>query len=304
MAPQYNSKSPAVKRLLREAAELHEPTYNYYAQPLEENLFEWHFTIRGPEDTVFENGIYHGRIILPPEYPMKPPNVIFMTPNGRFELHKKICLSISGYHPETWRPSWSIRTALLAMIGFMPTHGNGAIGSLDYTEEERRVLTKRSIDYVCPVCGPIKNLLLDKPQDQAEEQEEIKKYSSQLTTSKPSNSSGENSTDKNENETSQEEPSSETQASVLTSDINAGQNSESTETKEDENEVIQEDENGEEIIEEVELSRPRRESDLASFILMWFLVLALAFIIYRRLNKSFGIDLVELADQYLTSLLP
>jgi len=61
---------------------------------------------------------------------MKPPNVIFMTPNGRFELHKKICLSISGYHPETWRPSWSIRTALLAMIGFMPTHGNGAIGSL------------------------------------------------------------------------------------------------------------------------------------------------------------------------------
>ena len=45
-----------MKRLLREAAELHEPTYNYYAQPLEENLFEWHFTIRGPEDTVFENG--------------------------------------------------------------------------------------------------------------------------------------------------------------------------------------------------------------------------------------------------------
>ena len=42
--------------MLREAAELHEPTYNYYAQPLEENLFEWHFTIRGPEDTVFENG--------------------------------------------------------------------------------------------------------------------------------------------------------------------------------------------------------------------------------------------------------
>ena len=78
----------------------------------------------------FISGIYHGRIILPPAYPMKPPNVIFTTPNGRFETHKKICLSISGYHPETWRPSWSIRTALLALIGFFPTHGNGAIGSL------------------------------------------------------------------------------------------------------------------------------------------------------------------------------
>ena len=53
---QTNNIFQAVKRLLREAAELHEPTYNYYAQPLEENLFEWHFTIRGPEDTVFENG--------------------------------------------------------------------------------------------------------------------------------------------------------------------------------------------------------------------------------------------------------
>ncbi|CBY23854.1 unnamed protein product [Oikopleura dioica] len=225
-----------------------------------------------------------------------------MTPNGRFELHKKICLSISGYHPETWRPSWSIRTALLAMIGFMPTHGNGAIGSLDYTDAERRILTKRSVDYVCKVCGPIKNLLLDKPQDQAEEQEEIKKYSSQLTTSKPSNSSGESSTDKNENETSQEEASSP--ASDLTSEINIDPATDPTETKEDENEVIQEEENSEELIEEVEISRPRRENDLASFVLMWFLVLALAFIIYRRLNKSLGIDLVELADQYLTSLLP
>lgn len=27
--------------------------------------------------------------------------------NGRFEVGKKICLSISGHHPETWQPSWS-----------------------------------------------------------------------------------------------------------------------------------------------------------------------------------------------------
>lgn len=56
--------------------------------------------------------------------------------------------------------------------------------------------------------------------------------------------------------------------------------------------------------EVVEISRPRRENDFASFFLMWFLILALSFIIYRRLNKSYGIDLVQLADQYLTSLLP
>ncbi|CAH8582016.1 unnamed protein product [Heterobilharzia americana] len=156
----YNSRNPAVKRLMKEAQELAEPTELYFAQPLEDNLFEWHFTIRGPEDSEFQGGIYHGRILLPSEYPMKPPNIVILTPNGRFETHRKICLSISGYHPESWRPSWSIRTALLAIIGFMPTHGVGAIGSLNQPKEERQMLAQVSQSYVCSICGSIKNLLL------------------------------------------------------------------------------------------------------------------------------------------------
>ncbi|NXU81382.1 UB2J1 enzyme, partial [Oreotrochilus melanogaster] len=143
----------AVKRLMKEAAELKDPTDHYHAQPLEDNLFEWHFTVRGPPDSDFDGGIYHGRIVLPPEYPMKPPSIILLTANGRFEVGKKICLSISGHHPETWQPSWSIRTALLAIIGFMPSKGEGAIGSLDYTPEERRALAKKSQDFCCEMCG-------------------------------------------------------------------------------------------------------------------------------------------------------
>ncbi|XP_015477798.1 ubiquitin-conjugating enzyme E2 J1 isoform X1 [Parus major] len=153
MEARYNLKSPAVKRLMKEAAELKDPTDHYHAQPLEDNLFEWHFTVRGPPDSDFDGGIYHGRIVLPPEYPMKPPSIILLTANGRFEVGKKICLSISGHHPETWQPSWSIRTALLAIIGFMPTKGEGAIGSLDYTPEERRALAKKSQDFCCEMCG-------------------------------------------------------------------------------------------------------------------------------------------------------
>ncbi|XP_010778243.1 ubiquitin-conjugating enzyme E2 J1 [Notothenia coriiceps] len=118
-----------------------------------DNLFEWHFSVRGPPDSDFDGGVYHGRIVLPPEYPMKPPSIILLTPNGRFEVGKKICLSISGHHPETWQPSWSIRTALIAIIGFMPTKGEGAIGSLDYTPEERRALAKKSQDFCCEACG-------------------------------------------------------------------------------------------------------------------------------------------------------
>lgn len=165
MEGQYNLRSPAVKRLMREAQELREATEEYFAQPLDDNLFEWHFTVRGPPDSEFEGGIYHGRVILPPDYPMKPPSIILLTPNGRFEINKKICLSISGHHPESWQPSWSLRTALLAIIGFMPTHGSGAIGSLDYSSIERKLLAKKSQTWSCPSCGPIAKLLKEHSQE-------------------------------------------------------------------------------------------------------------------------------------------
>lgn len=69
----------AVKRLMREAQELRDATDEYYAYPLDENLFEWHFTVQGPPSTDFAGGVYHGRILLPNEYPMKPPNIILLT---------------------------------------------------------------------------------------------------------------------------------------------------------------------------------------------------------------------------------
>merc|ERR1719341_1287980 len=102
---------------------------------------------------------------------MKPPDIIVLTPNGRFEVGKKICLSISGHHPETWQPSWSIRTALLAIIGFMPSPAQGTIGSLDYTPEERRTLARRSQSWSCPTCGSTSGLLAPPGEEQNPEQD-------------------------------------------------------------------------------------------------------------------------------------
>lgn len=45
----------------------------------QENIFEWQFAIRGPGDSEFEGGIYHGRIQLPAEYPFKPPSFMLLT---------------------------------------------------------------------------------------------------------------------------------------------------------------------------------------------------------------------------------
>ena len=181
MATKYNTRNAAVKRILQvrtpsealfyppvcwsfaqtsvmqELKEVqNDSSADYLAEAVEDNIFEWHYVIRGPADSEFavrppqqltpsclleakgclmpsggqQGGIYHGRILLPADYPFKPPSFMMLTPNGRFETNTKICLSISSYHPEHWQPSWSMRTALTALIAFLPTHGQGAIGSL------------------------------------------------------------------------------------------------------------------------------------------------------------------------------
>ena len=40
----------------------------------------------------------------------------------------------------------TVRTALVALIAFMPTKGNGAIGSLEFTKEERKALALKSVE--------------------------------------------------------------------------------------------------------------------------------------------------------------
>lgn len=135
----WNFKNPAVKRILRELKEIQQDSNpDIVAEALEDNIFEWLFAIRGAWGTEFEGGIYHGRILMPAEYPFKPPAFVMMTPSGRFETGTKICLSISSYHPESWQPSWSVQSALIALIAFMQTPGNGAIGSLDTSVDVRK----------------------------------------------------------------------------------------------------------------------------------------------------------------------
>lgn len=75
---------------------------------------------------------------MPAEYPFKPPAFVMLTPSGRFATDTKICLSISSFHPESWQPSWSVRSALIALIAFMQSSGDGAIGSIEVSSEIRR----------------------------------------------------------------------------------------------------------------------------------------------------------------------
>eukprot|EP01053_Blabericola_migrator_P005693 Blabericola_migrator_1__5692@NODE_288_length_10293_cov_65_527675_g237_i0_p3_GENE_NODE_288_length_10293_cov_65_527675_g237_i0NODE_288_length_10293_cov_65_527675_g237_i0_p3_ORF_typecomplete_len409_score81_14UQ_con/PF00179_26/9_4e22ProkE2_B/PF14461_6/0_0031DUF2890/PF11081_8/2_7e02DUF2890/PF11081_8/0_41zfSec23_Sec24/PF04810_15/0_1_NODE_288_length_10293_cov_65_527675_g237_i077178943 len=155
-----SSRSPdqptgqSIRRILREWNEISTNQNPFWtASPINpDEPYEWHFTIRGPSGTAFEGGVYHGRLVLPTTYPMTPPTLFFLTPNGRFEVQKKVCLSATNFHPECWQPAWGIRLILDALHAFFPTPGEGAVHSLDWPDHSRRQLAEASKRFTCPVC--------------------------------------------------------------------------------------------------------------------------------------------------------
>ncbi|RKF81673.1 Ubiquitin-conjugating enzyme E2 J1 [Golovinomyces cichoracearum] len=167
MASSKYTRSPTIKRILREAAELAQsPSPDFHAAPANDSdLFDWHFTIRGPPSSAFSNGIYHGRIILPPTYPLRPPSFRFLNPSGRFEVNREICLSISGHHEETWMPAWGVRTALVALRSFMETDPKGQLGGMECTNIERENFARESISWTCNVCKKKNKDILWESQD-------------------------------------------------------------------------------------------------------------------------------------------
>jgi len=112
---------------LRKEARAFEPPPFIRAAPLETNLQEWHYVLQGPPDSPYEGGLYHGKMKFPDDFPFKPPSIYMITPNGRFETDRRLCLSMSDFHPETWVPTWSVATILNGVLSFMvetaPTTG-------------------------------------------------------------------------------------------------------------------------------------------------------------------------------------
>ena len=146
----------AVKRISSELSELQKnPSKSFLALPIENDLFDWHFTIKGPSATVYSEGLYHGRLILPLNYPLKPPKFLMYNQSGRFEVGREICMSNTSFHPDEWQPAWTIRTMLEGLISFFPEETEGAVGALKASDDTRRALALGSWNWSCANCGRI-----------------------------------------------------------------------------------------------------------------------------------------------------
>ncbi|KAM7363016.1 ubiquitin-conjugating enzyme E2 J2 isoform 1-T2 [Cochliomyia hominivorax] len=137
----------AVSRMKQDYMRLKRDPLPYItAEPLPNNILEWHYVVKGPEDSPYYGGYYHGTLLFPREFPFKPPSIYMLTPNGRFKTNTRLCLSISDFHPDTWNPTWCVGTILTGLLSFM-LESTATLGSIETTNYEKQQLAKKSLAF-------------------------------------------------------------------------------------------------------------------------------------------------------------
>ena len=98
------SKGKAEKRLQKELEKLgKEPMPGCTAKlknPATQNYYEWEAFIEGPKDSPYENGIFRLTLTFPVNYPIRPPQVKFVTKIYHCNISSQgdICLDVLKDH--------------------------------------------------------------------------------------------------------------------------------------------------------------------------------------------------------------
>jgi ubiquitin-protein ligase len=111
-----------------------------------DNVKLFYFMLR-PLDEPYIGGLFMGKIELPDDYPKTPGSFYMLTPSGRFEINKKICLTNSGYHKENWTPSWSIRNMIVGVASIFIADDTTGISHIKDTKENRKKMATDSVQF-------------------------------------------------------------------------------------------------------------------------------------------------------------
>jgi len=112
--------SNTIKRITRELGELSLSEFNFCnATPIDENIFHLKASLYPPITSPYYGTVYTLEMLLPDDYPFKPPSVRFTTPIINDYVHPRsgyICLDVLD---KGWRPSISIGELLGRICGIL-----------------------------------------------------------------------------------------------------------------------------------------------------------------------------------------
>jgi len=103
------------------------------------------FKIEGWVDSDYEGGVYIG-VLDTDGYPSQPPNVLFLTPTGRFTIGEWICTSLSSHHNLKWESTMTLLDLLRGIKLFM-TCDDDHVGAYHKSSEIKKQLAKLSHMY-------------------------------------------------------------------------------------------------------------------------------------------------------------
>lgn len=126
------SKSPTASRLMHDFVHIKREPIPYMQVEFDPaDIYEWHFVVRGLENTLLMGGFFHGKLLFPANFPFEPPQVVILTPIGCFAAaadpiyptasaaeansSSKELVQCS-FSPDQWSPAMSVRSLLTAVL--------------------------------------------------------------------------------------------------------------------------------------------------------------------------------------------
>lgn len=154
----------AIKKLMREYKDINEKGDLPFTVGLvnDENIFEWVAMIEGPEDSIYEGGLFQANLKFPKSYPNMPPKMKFITKMWHPNIYKDGNVCISILHPpeidvtnametmdEKWRPVLGVREIILSVLSMLsspnlesPANIDAAIQCRDNYKQYKRKVRK------------------------------------------------------------------------------------------------------------------------------------------------------------------
>mmetsp|Transcript_32158 Transcript_32158/g.44074 ORF Transcript_32158/g.44074 Transcript_32158/m.44074 type:complete len:150 (+) Transcript_32158:67-516(+) len=109
----------APRRINKEFSDLkRDPIPGVTAGPKGEDIFHWTATIKGPDSSPYEGGLFTLDIRFPSDYPFQPPRFSFTTRIYHPNINSRggICLDILK---ETWSPALTVAKVLLSITSLL-----------------------------------------------------------------------------------------------------------------------------------------------------------------------------------------